>query len=385
MKVKRVLLLKTNVLCYGSTDYFIQCIKQELECMGIESDIVTLSDVRKNRGRITEQLEQKIYSAIISFNASFGKLREGDCFYFDYDEIPFYDYLLDHPLYHHETLMLPLKNLHVLCLDDNHTEYVRAYYPDVKSVTTLPLGAMAEKQPSPYEKRTMELLFTGTYTPSDKVESWMEQCSPGLQKEMQCIREVMLADVNLTQEAALSLFIHERNGNITPEQFREIMYLHFQLDTYIRALSRERVFNTLLDNRIKIHVVGHGWEQFQHPNKDCMIVKGEVDFVDSLNQMNDAKLVLNIMPWFKAGAHDRVFSSMLNGAVCVTDESSYMEKHFQKDKEYVAYDLKGLSALPERITELLEHPKKAIEIAEEGYQAVQKGHTWRRRMEQLFS
>lgn len=44
----------------------------------------------------------------------------------------------------------------------------------------------------------------------------------------------------------------------------------------------------------------------------------------------DAKVSLNVMPWFKDGAHDRVFNSILNGAVCVTDPSRYLEEELHE-------------------------------------------------------
>lgn len=52
--------------------------------------------------------------------------------------------------------------------------------------------------------------------------------------------------------------------------------------------------------------------------------------------MADAKIVMNFMPWFKDGSHERIYNSMLNGAVCLTDPSLFLEK-YHKDMDTIAY------------------------------------------------
>lgn len=71
--------------------------------------------------------------------------------------------------------------------------------------------------------------------------------------------------------------------------------------------------------------------------------------------MNDSKIVLNTMTWFKAGAHDRIFNGMLAGAAVVTDDSTYLRRTFTDGKELVMFSLKELQTLPERVFDLFGH------------------------------
>ena len=64
--------------------------------------------------------------------------------------------------------------------------------------------------------------------------------------------------------------------------------------------------------------------------------------------MNDAKIVLNTMTWFKAGAHDRIFNGMLAKAVVVTDDSTYLRREFTDGRELVMFRRQELGTLPER-------------------------------------
>lgn len=60
---------------------------------------------------------------------------------------------------------------------------------------------------------------------------------------------------------------------------------------------------------------------------------------------------MNVMPWFKDGAHDRVFNSMLNGAVCFTDWSRYLTENLRDGEDIFFYELDALECLPDMVQE----------------------------------
>ena len=99
--------------------------------------------------------------------------------------------------------------------------------------------------------------------------------------------------------------------------------------------------------------------------------------------MNDSKIVLNTMTWFKAGSHDRVFNGMLAGAAVVTDDSTYMRREFTDGRELVMFSLQDLATLPERVFDLFGHISHMQEMADCGYHAASEHHTWKNRAEYL--
>ena len=101
--------------------------------------------------------------------------------------------------------------------------------------------------------------------------------------------------------------------------------------------------------------------------------------------MCDAKIVLNTMTWYKAGAHDRIFNGMLAGACVVTDDSAYLRQQFENEQKLVRFRLEEIGHLPELIWKLLDHPDEMQQIADAGYQAAREGHTWKSRMQEIFS
>ena len=99
--------------------------------------------------------------------------------------------------------------------------------------------------------------------------------------------------------------------------------------------------------------------------------------------MADARISLNVMPWFKDGAHDRVFNAMANGSICVTDHSIYLDEVLTDTENAILYDLNHLELLPDKIKELLANPARQEEIAQKGFDLAIKNHTWHARAKSL--
>ena len=81
-----------------------------------------------------------------------------------------------------------------------------------------------------------------------------------------------------------------------------------------------------------------------------------IDYIDSkscLEKLANAKFSLNIMPCFHAGAHDRIFNSMLCGAVCVTDTNPYLDEMLTDGENALLYDVTEPERLAERLKQLL--------------------------------
>ena len=89
------------------------------------------------------------------------------------------------------------------------------------------------------------------------------------------------------------------------------------------------------------------------------------------------------MPWFKDGAHDRVFNAMANGSLCLTDHSIYLDEILTEGENVAFYDLKDLNALPDIAKKLLANEKRMERIARNGFELTMGEHTWACRVRQL--
>ena len=174
-------------------------------------------------------------------------------------------------------------------------------------------------------------------------------------------------------------------GDITEEKvlretaaaFADGLELNFLADMFIRAVIREELLMEMLRNGIDVDIFGHGWEKFVEKCgnveksgdrfKGKINICGEVDYRRLPELYADTKIALNVLPWFKAGQHDRIALAMCNGCVCVTDESTYLEKKFVDGENIFMYSLEDMTGAAMLVRDLLAHPLEAARAAAKGY------------------
>lgn len=380
--MKRILIFQLKEFCYSSYIYFSNQIGKELTLAGYQVDYFhigvdgALEDI--------ENLLGNHYDAIMEFNSDLPRiLMEDDSHYLDHFDAPFYDYILDHPLYHHDSLKQPLKNFHVICLDEDHKHYIEENYPHVQSVHVLPLTGEEHLPAATYSDRSIPLLFMGTYTPDHDVLNAIDASPAFLAKDTRHIIEMMMADASLTQEDAVRQ-LSLRSESLIEENFALHMQAYFLADTYMRAHTRKMLILALADAGLPLHIYGEDWDKLPELADTNTILHPGVPFEDSFAIMADSKIVLNIMPGFKAGAHDRIYSSMLNHCLCLTDSSTMLLDQFQSGRDLVFYDAANPKTLVTSAEEFIKKEDLAASIAATGYELAASKHTWSSRVHALI-
>lgn len=432
---KHIIILKKGNVCYGSTSYFAERINEEFKKTGISSEIVDINS-KEDAERFVQKYERiKEVTDIIDFNTDVFSYIFSENYYDNYnaeddvagtecaggsvkydrenyifdikndssggDYVKLWHIILDHPLYHNSVLKQPLKNMRVVCLDETHAEYIRKYYSHIKEVIVMPLPADTAKSLVPYNERSRNVLFTGTYTSSEDIVT-LAMRSGGDSAE---IKNFQTMHKEPAQEFINSMHIFNKMagyllenpcetiekaytfalGDITDETalketaaaFADGLELNFLADMFIRAVIREELLMEMLRNGIDVDIFGHGWEKFVEKCgnveksgdrfKGNINICGEVDYRQLPELYADTKIALNVLPWFKAGQHDRIALAMCNGCVCVTDESIYLEKKFVDGENIFMYSLEDMTGAAMLVRDLLAHPLEAARAAAKGY------------------
>lgn len=361
--------------------------------------------------------------------------------FWEHMNVPCINYLFDHPLYYYQQMEDMPKNAVVTCVDRNHVTYIRRHHKKLKRVFFFPLGAeyLSQERPVPWEERPIDVLYVGSLkNTQDMPDTLMSRM----------IEDDLLAHTSLTYEAAVercleaSLDILKEHGmDITvikdvlelellaveyEDQIRELLDKsrqtqiplehshpdeekeHWQrgsdtekdagerllnsllqeyryIDMNVNAYFRKAMIVTLVNAGIDVQVYGNGWDIPELEGQPHFHFCGLISQTECIRKMQESKIVLNSMPWFKDGAHDRIFNAMLCHAVCVTDDSRYLRERFTDHKELVWYPLEEIESLPRIVRELLDDPKKAGEIAENGYQSAVLSHNWENRAMELLT
>lgn len=283
-------------------------------------------------------------------------------------------WLVDHPVYHLSRFgdYADKENLYIGCVDRTHVKYLKEIC-GIKNSFFFPHIGWESQLQIPYEKREIELLFPASYsdeaTLAAKNAEWL---NGAIKVVVERIVSNMLQWDHLTLEDGIRNTLIEMGESDDIALAEELENsVGWYIDACLRCRIRENVVRGLLEHGIRLTVCGRNWNKFQKTlcsrvAENLIILSEDIPYPQIVNKMACSKIVLNIMPWFKDGSHERVAMSTMNGAVCVTDESSFINETFMAEKEIVFYDRKNIEGLCDKIKWLLGHEEAASAIAAEG-------------------
>lgn len=377
---KNILILQLQGACYHSYTYFSTQIAEQLRRLGHSVRIFSAADEPLEA---LEQFSGQSFDAVIDCNSGAPRLlTEEDGYFLDRIDAPFYNLLLDHPLYHHDSLKCTLKNYHVRCLDEHHAAYVQKYYPHVKSVGLWAATGSPTRDitgiPSallPIATREIPVLFCGTYTNPEEILAAICKLPDFIQEDLHQLIHALLSDPALTIEGAITELGDTLNVYL-PEAMPLFVQSCFLADTYVRAHRRRALITAAANAGLPLHLFGADWQKLPLPQNNHITLHESVPYTETFALMANSRLTLNLMPEFKAGFHDRIFSAMLNGSVAVTDPSTRLLREFTNGRELLFYDITHMQEDFEHLRELLEKPQILQQIADSGLTAANERFTW---------
>ena len=306
----------------------------------------------------------------------------------DKRKIPCVNIVADHPFYYPELLEIIPRIYYEVSIDRYHGKYIKKYYPDIKRGMFLPLGGTPLYPDGSFKciaDRPYDIVFTGNYTPPEEFDQYIMRNGDEYADFYNGIIDDLISDPGQPCETVIERHIYREIPEASKDQMRSTFPNMIFIDTYIRFYFRGLVIKTLIDSGLKVHCVGNGW------NRLCCRCPGNLTYSpytsseECLKTISQGKISLNVMPWFKDGAHDRIFNSMLNGAVCLTDHSKYLDEILSPNKNIVFYDLKQLDMLPFIVNSLLEDTGQMELIQKEAFKYAMENHTWQQRAKMLHN
>ncbi len=368
--------------------FFLHEIAKTFETLGYS---VLCMDAKKPQKSISAFLNFHIPGETLAISFNFqGMLAEdlsGHNLWSHYD-IPFINIVVDHPLFYYDMLNAVPSRYIQISIDHNHEVFMQRFFSDIQLGGFLPLGGTALAKPNCaafYEitERPVDLIFCGNYTCEEKMRSYIKSMDSDSQNFYEEMIEYLLTHPSLTVEACAEQFLKRDIPEITEAEIKQMMPYMMYVDMSVRNRMRSAIIKTITDSDagLQIHVVGKGWDTLTVRHPENLIIEPFTNSLTCLELISKAKISVNIMPWFKAGAHDRIFNSMLNGAVCLTDSSSYLDTVLKSGENAMLYSLKEIQSLPELIASLT--PEMCIKISQAGLMSAMESHTWESRANQL--
>lgn len=291
--------------------------------------------------------------------------------------------MFDHPVHLYERIEIADERVLIIHCDLKSAEYIARYCPNVGSVGFVPLSGKYVEDIVPYGDRKYDIVFTGSNIDSNKIYGTFAGAASAsdiiVANEM---IDIMKSNVSLTMQEALGIFLEKRGIVINDREFHQIMGQMRAVEAYMRAWIREQVIRSIVDSGYKLHVFGGNWENFEcrHPEN---IIRMEGYGDTSLKAVANAKISLNVMPWFRGGFQERIASAMLCGSVALTDTSTYIEENFTDGEDIAIYDAGNIETIPARIADILDNTQKGERIAKAGYAKAHMYHTWYNRAKEI--
>ncbi|MDE6906497.1 MAG: DUF4422 domain-containing protein [Lachnospiraceae bacterium] len=374
-------------------DLFTEELNHAFVQLGYETLKLDVRNLHDDWARLAQFIKEPVIAAITFNSLGFNmELVEGQNIW-EQLNIPCINILVEHPCCYHGALLKAPFNAVVLCADQNHMKYVGMNYPNISVTGFLPNAGCI--QITPYknmEERKIDVLFAGDlFVPENEKTQISLFTHPVInaKKMSKEILQDLLENPSYTTEEIVLKWLGGHDVHLTGEDFCLLMADIHDMEKTAVSCFCEQVLKSLVDSGVKITVYGKGWEKCDWINHPNLTYEGAMPAKKVLEEMNDAKIILNILRWFKDGTQSSVFDGMLAGAAVVTDTSKYMVENFREieklsdgsgystaDAEIVFFELDKIQELEEKVKYLLGHLKEAQRIAEHGYQRAKKQHTW---------
>ena len=397
--IKRIVMMEGGV---ETLSYFSHQMAGEFQKLGYAVFFYDLKQEESSAGKLRKFIRPR-ETVLVTFNfqgleKEAGVYREGIGYLWDTYHIPCYNIAADHPYFYDDRLKdLPEKYRHI-SIDRRQKAYFEEFYPEYVSRGFLPLAGTGLRQGEDEAKTgkagaqgdaeqaapCYDVILTGNYTKLSFFEPYINWINEEYAAFYRGIIDDLLEHPACTVEEVALAHCEREMGKEPNDQLRIALHKMIFIDLYVRNYWRGKAVRTLVNAGIPVHVVGKGWEELEdvrHP--ECLKLHPQTDSVTCLEMLADAKVSLNVMPWFKDGAHDRVFNSILNGAVCLTDPSCYLEEELHEGEGVCYVALQDMDALPEKVKDLLQNDSERNEIVRRGRAIVEQKHTWAQRAKTL--
>lgn len=333
--------------------------------------------------------------------------------------------MVDHPIYYFQALRYPLPRLRTFCVDRDHVSYMKRFYPKIcceflplagncRMDAGVPAGNCLVDAGVPagnclpdagvsagnveaeecvqqndllfeqWVNRPYALVFTANYVPVSNIDRQLAGLEPEYRDFYYEIIDAFIQNPKQDLLTCIEAYLRREMPGMSDGELCEGMSSMPAVDLWIRTYFREKTVRILAEGGIRVHLFGKDWEQVSCRHPENLVSVGRmVDSAECVRAMAQAKLALNTMPWFKDGAHDRIFTAMLQGAAALTDDSAYLREQFRQMETIAYYDLQKLEELPQQVSALLDDPQRLFETACRGRAAAQRAHTWKSRAEIL--
>ncbi len=331
----------------------------------------------KEKILIHKKMTSESYAFIFSCQAlRFEDLQNDGTPFLESVKSPYFTWIFDDLLHHlHKVQNQVYDYTYMLSVDEEMQDIAITMYPHLKNIAGLIHGGFCGMEGA--VEKDIEVLFPGTISKEPVIEDIIEEPMPVekllAEKTIQQLEVMPWLSVRKALEAVMRSLGEEMSGDLLLELSGVILYV----DLYFRYQCRYRMMKALLESGVKLHVVGSGTNDLLEQYKDNITVCGAKDITEVVKLIQRSKVVINPFPIiFYKGAHERIFTALLNKAVCFTPYSEYLDDLLGNRVQFI--DLKNLDNMVKDVNKALDSYDGEVmqNLLEDNYRYALENHTW---------
>lgn len=317
----------------------------------------------------------------IGVRISFG---EGGGIYWERKKVRIYDILFDHPVNYLDTIAASYPNLQFITVDRFHRDFMRTNFPQVAEQTNfLPLAG-TELDLFESADREIGVLYTGHCQKTNLNYPHIDFMRGKELDFYEFCYQIYMQDPYVEVDDVVDTYLLQSKRKYTYGERLQLISI-VQMTVERRAMHdlKQKIIGALAEGGIPIRIYGANWEELKEKYPERVELGGRLVSEECIQKMGEAKLCLNMQPFFGNGGHDRVCNSMLNGAVCLSNRSRYLEERFVDETDILYIDFDHLDRTVEKVKAVLQDEKRWNHIRCNAYEKA-KTDTWKQRLEQII-
>lgn len=376
---KSIVLFKTE---FETLNLFSNELKKGFEKIGYEIFEFDVTNTVNSLGNLYEYIKNHNVIAMVGFNnkTMIARTPSGINLW-EQLGILCINILVDHPYWYDDILTKMPSYSAVLCIDRNHMKYVSRFYPHILMTGFLPHGGTIniESNKVDYDNKTINAIYVGSLYEEhgEKIKPNYSRYNFPAEKIVNETIEFLLENPSETVEDRLEQMLIDNNIKLSDEELKTFIHENVYIERKVSSFYREKLIETIAKSGVDLTIYGNGWKNKEYVKLPNVHYEGFISPKEIITKIANSKIVINSMPWFKDGSHERIFNGIVNNAVVVTERNPYVNEILSENM-YIPYDLniESISSACESIKKVIDSKELFASMTEMSYNAIKDGHTW---------
>ncbi|MDW3206447.1 MAG: hypothetical protein R8L07_13005 [Alphaproteobacteria bacterium] len=231
--------------------------------------------------------------------------------------------------------------------------------------------------------RPIDVLVIGNVSSDLTTDAWLEQAA-GTDTGLRAILDAAYERCRNGTEALWKVIRAEHEAaDRAPPALPELTRLVNALETQLIAARRRDILAAIHTVKTEFH--GGGEIHRSQTAGPAVTLNGPIQYLHALNLMQQAKIVIDVSPSFRNGAHERVFYALSRGAHVLTEPSRFLTREVEEDLGvgFLPFDS---AKVEDAIREVLDRgPQELDAVRERALDHYARTHVWTDRADTLLT